>query len=279
VDEVVNSYLLTSVSFTCYDFYQGVNPMDNVICITNQKGGVGKTTTAVNLGAGLKFHGKSVLLVDLDPQASLTSAIGLKNRDFELTIYDLLKGNAAVEKAEVFHNGISIIPASIALSGADLELASIPGRELLLKEALDGISNRFDCILIDCPPSLGLLTLNALTASNKILIPLQAEYLPLEGVKILLETIDIVKKSLNKNLEIAGVIVTMYDSRQILQREVCETLRNHFKEKVFHAFIRKNVSLAEASGFGRDIFNYKPDSPGAKDYTDLCLEVIDRQLI
>jgi chromosome partitioning protein len=253
--------------------------MDNVICITNQKGGVGKTTTAVNLGIGLKFHEKRVLLVDLDPQASLTSAIGLKNRDFEFTIYDLLKGNAAVEKAVVFHNGISIIPSSIALSGADLELASIPGRELLLKEALDGISNRFDCILIDCPPSLGLLTLNALTASNKILIPLQAEYLPLEGVRILLDTVDIVKKRLNKNIEIAGVIINMYDSRQVLQREVIESIRNHFENKVFNTFIRRNVSLAEAPGFGQDIFSYRPGSPGAKDYTDLCREIIDRQAI
>jgi chromosome partitioning protein len=253
--------------------------MGKIISITNQKGGVGKTTTAVNLGIGLKSHGKKVLLVDLDPQASLTSSIGLKNRDFELTIYDLLKGNAAVEEAVFFHNGISIIPSSITLAGADLELATIPGRELLLKEALAGISNGFDCILIDCPPSLGLLTLNALTASNKILIPLQAEYLPLEGIKILLDTIDIVKKRLNNDIEIAGVIVNMYDSRQILQREVLGIIRNHFGNKVFNTSIRKNVSLAEAPGFGQDIFSYKPDSPGANDYIALCREIIEREVV
>jgi chromosome partitioning protein len=253
--------------------------MGKIISITNQKGGVGKTTTAVNLGTGLKAHGKKVLLVDLDPQASLTSSIGLKNRDFELTIYDLLKGNAAVEEAVFFHKGISIIPSSITLAGADLELAAIPGRELLLKEALVEICDGFDCILIDCPPSLGLLTLNALTASNKILIPLQAEYLPLEGVKILLETIDIVKKRLNNDIEIAGVIVNMYDSRQILQREVLGIIRNHFGKKVFTTSIRKNVSLAEAPGFGRDIFSYKPDSPGANDYIALCREIIDREVV
>jgi chromosome partitioning protein len=253
--------------------------LEKVIAITNQKGGVGKTTTTVNLGVGLKSQGKKVLLVDLDPQASLTSAIGLKNREFEWTIYDLLKGKAEIERAVISYNEISIIPSAIALSGADIELATIPGRELLLKEVLDRISGRFDCILIDCPPSLGLLTLNALTASNKIIIPLQAEYLPLEGVKILLDTVDIVKKRLNKSIEIAGVIINMYDPRQILQREVLETIRKRFESKVFNSFIRKNVSLAEAPGFGQDIFNYKPDSPGAKDFTALCREIIDREVV
>jgi chromosome partitioning protein len=253
--------------------------MGKIICITNQKGGVGKTTTAVNLGIGLNFHGKKILLVDLDPQASLTSAIGLKNQVFEFTIYDLLKGNALFDQVAVFHDGVWVIPSSISLSGADIELSTLPGRELLLTEVLNQVSRRFDGIIIDCPPSLGLLTLNALTAANAILIPIQAEYLPLEGVKILLETVEIVKSRLNKNLTTAGVIVTLYDSRQTLDREVAELIRQHFKDRVFKTYIRKNVSLAEAPSFGSDIYKYKPDSAGAKDYADLCREVIERGVI
>jgi chromosome partitioning protein len=253
--------------------------MGKIICITNQKGGVGKTTTAVNLGVGLKSHGKDILLVDLDPQANLTSSIGLKNQSFKCTVYELLKGEAAVDEAAIFHNGVHVIPSAINLSGADIELSTIPGRELLLKEALSGVSSRFDCILIDCPPSLGLLTLNAMAAARQLFIPIQPEYLPLEGVKMLLSTIDIVKKRLNKDLEISGVIVTMYDSRQNLDREVMETIRGHFKEKVFKTFIRKNVSLAEAPGFGQDIYQYKPDSVGAQDYSELCREIIRREVV
>jgi chromosome partitioning protein len=253
--------------------------MGKVIGITNQKGGVGKTTTTVNLGVGLGNLGKKVLLVDLDPQGNLTSAIGLKNQPYESTIYELLKAEASFEQVSTFHNGVSIIPASVSLSGADIELSTIPGRELLLKEALDKISNRFDCILIDCPPSLGLLTLNALTAADEIFIPLQAEYLPLEGVKILLETIDVVRRRLNKGLKIAGVIVTMYDSRQNLHREVVEIIRNHFGDRVFNTFIRKNVTLAEAPSFGQDIYVYMPNSAGAKDYIELCKEIVKREVV
>ncbi len=252
--------------------------MGKVICIANQKGGVGKTTTAVNLGMGLELQGKNVLLVDLDPQSSLTSSIGLKNQSFKYTVYDLLKGEAAVDDAALFHNGVQVIPSSIDLSGADIELSGIPGRELLLKEALSGVAGRYDCILIDCPPSLGLLTLNAMTAAHRLIIPIQPEYLPLEGVKMLMETLDIVKKRLNKDLEISGVIVTMYDPRQKLGREVMEIIREYFKEKVFTTYIRKNVSLAEAPGFGQDIYRYKPDSIGAQDYSELCREMIRREV-
>jgi len=252
--------------------------MGKVICIANQKGGVGKTTTAVNLGMGLELQGKNVLLVDLDPQSSLTSSIGLKNQSFKYTVYDLLKGEAAVDEAALFHNGVQVIPSSIDLSGADIELSGIPGRELLLKEALSGVAGQYDCILIDCPPSLGLLTLNAMTAAHRLIIPIQPEYLPLEGVKMLVETLDIVKKRLNKDLEISGVIVTMYDPRQKLGREVMEIIREYFKEKVFTTYIRKNVSLAEAPGFGQDIYRYKPDSIGAQDYSELCREMIRREV-
>lgn len=253
--------------------------MGKIICTANQKGGVGKTTTVVNLGMGLKSHGKSILLVDLDPQANLTSSIGMKNRSFESTVYDLLKGEAGLEETVIVHQGVHVIPSSIELSGAEIELSTVPGRELLLKEALTGVTGRYDAVLIDCPPSLGLLTLNALTAAQQLLIPIQPEYLSLEGVRMLLSTVEIVRKRLNKSLELSGVIVTMYDSRQNLDREVKETIREHFKEKVFKTLIRKNVALAEAPGFGRDIYQYKPDSVGARDYTELCREIIRREVV
>lgn len=253
--------------------------MGKIFCITNQKGGVGKTTTAVNLGVGLAQLGKKILLVDLDPQGSLTSAMGLKKRNFEFTVYDLLKGDVAFDQVAVSQNGVHIVPSSISLSGTDIELSAIPGRELLLREALQKVCRQFDGILIDCPPSLGLLTLNALTAADAIIVPIQAEYLALEGVRFLVETIDIVKKRLNKNLDIAGVIITMYDARQILQREVVETIQGHFKNKVFNTMIRKNVALAEAPSFGQDVFAYKPGSPGAIDYGQLCREMIEGEVV
>lgn len=253
--------------------------MGKILCLMNQKGGVGKTTTTVNLGTGLKNLGKKVLLVDMDPQANLTTAIGLKRQMLEYTIYDLLKDETLVENVVIARNGLHIIPASVALSGADIELSGIAGRELLLKEILDEVVNQFDCILIDCPPNLGLLTLNALTAAHEIIIPVQAEYLPLEGMSFLLETIEIVKKRLNKDLRIAGVIITRYDSRQNLHREIVEIIREHFKDKLFNTFIRTNIALAEAPSFGQDIFTYKPDSSGARDYESLCQEIIKREVI
>jgi len=253
--------------------------MCKIICIANQKGGVGKTTTTLNLGKSLRLQGKKILLLDIDPQANLTSAIGLKNRTFESTVYEWIKGEKSFDNTLVIHDEMQLIPSDLSLSGADIELSTIPGRELLLREAIGKIAHLYDGILIDSPPSLGLLTLNALTAAHKILIPIQSEYLALEGVKILLETIEIVKSRLNHDLEIGGVVVTMYDSRQNLDREVLKTIRKHFKEKTFRTVIRKNVSLAEAPGFGRDIFQYRPESIGAKDYHELCQEVIQREVV
>jgi chromosome partitioning protein len=253
--------------------------MGKIIGVMNQKGGVGKTTTTANLGVGLKNLGKKILVVDLDPQANLTSALGLKHRTLEFTIYNLLKDAATFEQVVVCQNGLYVLPSSVSLSGADIELSNIAGRELLLKEALHDISPQFDCILIDCPPNLGLLTLNALTAANELLIPIQAEYLPLEGMSFLLETVEIVKKRLNKDLKIAGVVVTRYDARQNLHREVVEIIRSHFNDKLFHTLIRSNIALAEAPSFGQDIFTYKPDCAGAKDYASLCEEIINREVI
>lgn len=252
--------------------------MGKVMCIMNQKGGVGKTTTTLNLGVGLKNLGKKVLLIDLDPQVNLTAAIGINYRSLESTVYDLLKLEASFDKVALSHQGLVILPSSVALAGVDMEFANFTGRELLLKDRLREAAERFDYILIDCPPNLGLLTLNALTAANEIIIPIQAEYLPLEGVSFLLETIDIVRQRLNKELKVAGVVITRYNSRQNLHKEVVEIIRNHFGKMLFDTFIRSNVSLAEAPSFGQDIFTYKPDSLGAKDYAGLCKEILSREV-
>jgi chromosome partitioning protein len=218
-------------------------------------------------------------VIDLDPQANLTSSLGLKDQDFDFSVYHWLKGDAPFDQVATAVAGIHLVPSSVALSGADIELSSVPGREQLLKEALLSIRDRFDCILVDCPPSLGLLTLNALTAVDGIFIPIQAEYLPLEGVKFLLETIDIVKRRLNNNLQIAAVIVTMFDSRQNLHREVVQGIRQYFGEKVMESFIRKNIALAEAPSFGQSIYEYKADSIGAMDYGALCREMMRREVL
>jgi chromosome partitioning protein len=253
--------------------------MGKIIAVMNQKGGVGKTTTTVNLGIGFKNLGKKPLLVDLDPQANLTSSLGIPHRSLENTIYELLKGEATFEQIVVHANEVDLLPSAVSLSGADIELSSIPGREMLLKEALQERANDYDLIFIDCPPNLGLLTLNALTAANEIFIPIQAEYLPLEGVNFLLETVEIIRKRLNKNLQIAGVIITRYDSRKNLHHEIIDMVRGYFGDKLFKTYIRDNVSLAEAPSFGKDIFSYKPDSFGAKDYENLCQEILKREVI
>ncbi len=253
--------------------------MGKIICITNQKGGVGKTTSALNLGMGLAKLGKKPLLVDLDPQANLTSAIGLKNREFTHAVGSFIKDRVALEQVLVWQNGVGIIPSTLDLSGTEVELSTVPGREFLLKEALEPVVGQFDYVFIDCPPALGLLTLNALTASNEIIVPIQAEYIPLEGVKFLLDTIEVVRKRLNKEIVVSGVIVTMYDKRQNLHREVVDIIRTFFGDKMFRTFIRRNVALAESPSFGEDIFTYKPESPGALDYYDICKEIIEREVV
>ncbi|MGI6668750.1 MAG: ParA family protein [Acetivibrionales bacterium] len=253
--------------------------MGKIICIINQKGGVGKTTTAVNLGAGLRNLGKKVLLVDLDPQANLTVSLGIESRNLELSIYNLLKSEVEINHVISSRNGIDIIPAAMSLSEADSEFGSIGGRELLLKKALHGVCDNYDGIIIDCPPNLGLLSINALTASNEVIIPLQAEYLSLLGVSTLYNTVETVRRRLNPGLNISGFIITMYDSRKNLQKEVMEIIRNHFGDKVFCTFIRTNVALAESPSFGQDIFSYRPNSAGAKDYACLCEEFLNRGVI
>jgi len=245
------------------------------IALVNQKGGVGKTTSTINIGAGLTKLKKRVLLIDLDPQAHLTYSLGIKAHELSRTIYDLLKGEVSTQGILVERDGITVIPSSLDLSGAEIELSGIAGREFLLKEALNE-GKEFDYVLIDCHPSLGILTLNALTTAQEVYIPLQTEFLALQGMSKLLQTVDTVRKRLNKSLEVTGVIGTRFDSRKKLNNEVVGKIREYFGGKVFNTLIRDNIALAEAPSFGKTIFEYRPKSYGAEDYLSLCREIIKR---
>lgn len=246
-----------------------------IIALINQKGGVGKTTSTVNIGAGLTKLNKKVLLIDLDPQAHLTYSLGIPAHELDKSIYELIKGEVAWKEILIERRELKIIPSSLGLSGAEIELSGIAGKEFLLKKALEGLKG-FDYILIDSPPSLGLLTLNALTAAQELYIPLQVEFLALQGLSRLLETIDIVKKRLNKNLEITGIIAIRFDGRKNLNKEIVEKIKDYFGDKLFKTFIRDNISLAEAPSFGKTIFEYKPNSHGANDYLNLSREILKR---
>jgi chromosome partitioning protein len=247
--------------------------MSKVIAITNHKGGVGKTTSAINIGAGLCRLGKRVLLIDLDPQANLSQSLGI--REPSVTIYGAIRGEYTLQTVNV-DKRLDVIPSTLDLSGAEIELSSETGREYILRELLETVKNGYDYTIIDSPPSLGLLTVNALTSADEILIPLQAQYLALQGLTKLLEIVDKIQKRLNKGLHIGGVFITQYDSRKILNRNVVETIQEHFKQTVFSTQIRDNVALAEAPTQGIDIFRYSPKSYGAQDYMALCKEIVKR---
>ncbi|HEV2860993.1 MAG TPA: ParA family protein [Pyrinomonadaceae bacterium] len=246
-----------------------------IIAVVNQKGGVGKTTSVVNIGAGLALRGRKVLLVDLDAQAHLTYSLGIKADELEATVYDLLNEEAAVEEVLIEKGGVAVIPSSVSLTGAEFELSGVAGREALLKNVLAGISG-YDFILLDCPPNLGLLTLNALTAAKEVFVPLQAEYLAIKGLNNLREMAGKVKERLNAGLEITGVLVTLFDQRLKLYQEVLESLRAQIGDELFETVIRRNVALAEATSFGQSIFEYAPHSKGAEDYRALCEEILGR---
>lgn len=248
-----------------------------IISLVNQKGGVGKTTTTNNLGASLVKAGKRALLIDLDPQANLSYSLGVRGGDYK-SVYDVLRGTAKLKDIILTHkNGVDIAPSHINLSGVELELASQVGREQILKDALKGVADNYDYVLIDCAPSLGIITLNALVASKEVFIPVQTEVLALQGMSQLLKTINLVRERLNSELEVTGVIGTMYDSRKKLSEEVMESLNEHFSGKLFKTLIRSNVSLAESPSSGVDIISYKADSYGAKDYQALAEEVIKQE--
>lgn len=247
--------------------------MSITIAISNHKGGVGKTTSTVNIGAGLAMAGKKVLLIDMDPQANLTQSYGITKS--EVSIYEVLTGEAEPIPVIVFEN-LDVLPSTLDLSGAEMELSNEAGREYILREAIASISSKYDYVLIDCPPSLGLLTINALTAADEVYIPLQAHYLAIKGLTKIVEVIGKVQKRLNKNVQITGVFVTQFDKRKVLHRDVVETIYTYFQEKLFDTRIRDNIALAEAPSQGLDIFRYDPECKGAEDYRSLCQEIINR---
>ena len=246
--------------------------MSRVIAISNHKGGVGKTTSALNIGAGLNSLGKKILLVDLDPQANLSQSLGITEP--EINIYGALRGRYPLQPVEITE-GLDLIPSTLDLSGAEVELTGEAGREYILKELIDPLRSSYDFILIDSPPSLGLLTINAFTASDEVYIPLQAQYLALQGLTKLLEVVDKIQRRLNKDLTIGGVFITQYDGRKVLNRDVVTAIEGHFKDKVFKTKIRDNVALAEAPARGVDIFRYNSKSYGAEDYLSLCREILN----
>lgn len=248
--------------------------MSKIISISNHKGGVGKTTSAINIGAGLNKLKKKVLLIDLDPQANLSQSLGVIEP--ERNIYGVIRGDYDIEPIEIL-KGLDLIPSTLDLSGAEVEMSGEAGREYILKELIEPIRASYDFIIIDSPPSLGLLTINAFTASDSILIPLQAQYLALQGLTKLIEVVDKIKRRLNKELKIGGVFITQYDSRKVLNRDVAETIQAHFKDEVFKTRVRDNIALAEAPAQGLDIFRYNPKSYGAEDYLSLSKEILKRK--
>lgn len=246
--------------------------------IANQKGGVGKTTTAVNLSAALTDSGKKVLLADIDPQGNATSGLGIGKNDLEKSIYDVLLDEADINEVRcaTTNMNLDLIPANISLAGAEIELVSAMSRELRLKKAFEKLDKEYDYCIIDCPPSLSLLTINAFTAADSVIIPVQAEYYALEGLSQLINTIELVRRHLNTGLEIEGILLTMLDARTNLGAQVSEEVRDHFGEKVYDTVILRNVRLGEAPSYGQPITVYDPKSQGAENYSRLAEEVIKR---
>ena len=249
--------------------------MGKIISVANQKGGVGKTTTTVNLGTILAKRGKNVLLIDADPQGNATSGLGV-TKDVELSVYDVLIGETEVEETlqETIIKNLRICPSNISLAGAEVQLVPMMSREQRLKTKLDKVKDKYDYILIDCPPSLGLITLNAFTASDSVLIPIQCEYFALEGLGQLLNTVNLVKKHLNKNLDIEGALLTMYDARTSLSNQVVKEVKKYFENKVYKTVIPRNVRLSEAPSYGMPITVYDPKSKGAKAYEKFAKELL-----
>lgn len=249
--------------------------MGKIIAVANQKGGVGKTTTTVNLSTILAQSGKKVLLIDADPQGNATSGLGAE-KEVELSTYDILVNDTAIEDIlqKTMIKNLKVCPSNMNLAGAEVELVSMMSREQRLKEKLEVVKEQFDYIFIDCPPSLGLVTLNAFTAANSVLIPVQCEYFALEGLGQLLNTVNLVKKHLNKEIQIEGALLTMYDIRTNLSNQVVKEVKKYFNNKVYKTVIPRNVRLSEAPSYGMPITEYDPKSKGAKSYTKLAKEFL-----
>ena len=252
--------------------------MAKVLAVTNQKGGVGKTTTTINLGAALARLGVKVLLIDIDPQGNATSGLGLSRNEVKSCIYNVLIEDLPVTEVTVGTRwtNLDIVPATIQLAGAEIELVPLTAREEKLKKAIADIKDEYDFIIIDCPPSLGLLTLNAMNAADGVIIPIQCEYYALEGLGQLMNTITLVRKHMNKDLQIEGVVLTMYDSRTNLSEQVAEEVRNYFQQYVYKTVIPRNVRLSEAPSYGQHILEYDPKSRGAELHLALAREVLKR---
>lgn len=254
-----------------------MNRLVKVIAIANQKGGVGKTTTSVNLSACLAELDKKVLLIDLDPQGNSTSGFGFDKTKIKQSVYNMLVNDIPAEslilKTQI--DNLMLLPATIQLAGAEIELVSIMSRETKLKRAVDSIKYDYDYVIIDCPPSLGLLTINALTAANSVLVPIQCEFYALEGLSQLMNTITLVQKNLNPALSLEGVVLTMFDARTNLSIQVVDEVKNHFRHKVYQTIIPRNVRLSEAPSHGQPVTKYDPKSRGSQVYFDLAKEVID----
>ena len=253
--------------------------MGKIISLANQKGGVGKTTTSINLAAALATEGKRVLLVDADPQANSSSGLGVDIQQMEHTVYECLINGIDAKKAiyETSTKGLYIMPSHIDLVGAEIEMLNMENRETIMKRVLGSIRSEYDYILIDCSPSLGLITINALTASDGIIIPVQCEFFALEGIAKLLNTVKIIKSNLNPSLRIAGFLLTMYDGRLRLSGQVHDEVRRHFGDLVFNTVIARNVRLSEAPSHGMSVFEYDRSSKGAKNYRNLAKELIRRE--
>jgi chromosome partitioning protein len=254
--------------------------MGRTIVIANQKGGVGKTTTAINLAACIAEAGKKVLIIDLDPQGNTTSGLGLNKNEIETTVYDLIMGESSLKecmiKSEVVEN-LTIMPANVNLAGAEIELADVKDREYVLKNEIDYIRDDYDFIIIDCPPSLNVLTVNAMTTADTVLVPIQCEYYALEGISQLIHTIDLIHDRLNPNLILEGVVFTMYDARTNLSAEVVENVKESLDTTIYKTIIPRNVRLAEAPSHGLPINLYDPKSAGADSYRNLAKEIIERK--
>jgi len=253
--------------------------MARIVAIANQKGGCAKTITTVNLGACLSLQDRRVLLVDMDPQANCTSGMGLNKNEIENDIYDVIIGELALQEAVLSTElkYLDLVPASRDLFGAEVELVNLPGREFKLQKAFSGLDGRYGYVIIDCPPSLGLLTLNALSCADSVLIPIQCEYYALEGLSQLVNTIKLVSHKLNPMLQIEGILMTMYDSRLNLSQQVVEEARGYFESQVYRTMIPRNVRLSEAPSFGKPIILYDATSTGAQSYMNLARELIENE--